>query len=247
MSGSASASNSDPTASRADPAPGSGVDAAAGLDAAFFVRWLAAVDTAVAREADRLTELDAAIGDADHGSNLRRGFAAVTAALDADPPATPGAVLALAGRQLISTVGGASGPLYGTLLRRTGKELGDARQVSAVRLGVALRAGVAAVAQLGGAAPGDKTMLDALGPGADALGAGDADDATASAPAGAGGGDAELFAVASAAAEEGARATVELRARKGRASYLGERSVGHLDPGAASSVLLFAALAEVAR
>ncbi|WEV29576.1 dihydroxyacetone kinase subunit DhaL [Streptomyces sp. 71268] len=203
------------------------------MDAAFFLRWLAAAAAAVDREADRLTELDAAIGDADHGSNLRRGFAAVATALDAGPPGTPGAVLALAGRQLISTVGGASGPLYGTLLRRTGKELGDAQRVSVAELGAALRAGVAAVAQLGGSAPGDKTMLDALVPGADALGASDA--------AG------DPFDAVRAAAEEGARATEALRARKGRASYLGERSVGHLDPGASSSALLFATLAEVAR
>ncbi|MFT2018494.1 dihydroxyacetone kinase subunit DhaL [Streptomyces sp. 796.1] len=187
---------------------------------------MAAVAAAVDREADRLTELDAAIGDADHGSNLKRGFAAVATALDAEPPSTPGAVLTAAGRQLISTVGGASGPLYGTLLRRTGKTLGDAAEVDAAGFGAALRAGVAAVAQLGGAAPGDKTMLDALVPGSEAV------DAS--------------FAAALAAADAGARATVPLRARKGRASYLGERSVGHEDPGARSSVLLFAALVEVA-
>ncbi len=233
MSGTASASNSDPVPARAHPDAGSGGSPDEGLDAAFFLRWLAAVAAAVGREADRLTALDAAIGDADHGSNLRRGFTAVATALDADRPGTPGAVLALAGRQLISTVGGASGPLYGTLLRRTGKELGDARRVSVAELGAALRAGVAAVAQLGGSAAGDKTMLDALMPGADALGASDA--------AG------DPFGAARAAAEEGARATEALRARKGRASYLGERSVGHLDRGASSSALLFATLAEVAR
>lgn len=199
------------------------------LDTDFFRRWLALAAAAVDREADRLTELDSAIGDADHGSNLRRGFAAVTAALDAEPPATPGAVLVLAGRQLISSVGGASGPLYGTLLRRTGKELGDAPEAGPGRLAEALRAGVAAVAQLGGAAAGDKTMLDALEPAVAALG-----DTTGS------------FAAARDAAEAGALATVPLRARKGRASYLGERSVGHQDPGATSSALLIAALAQAA-
>ncbi|MEV4334532.1 dihydroxyacetone kinase subunit DhaL [Streptomyces sp. NPDC049597] len=199
------------------------------LDAAFFRRWLAAAAAAVDREADRLTELDSAIGDADHGTNLQRGFAAVVAALDKEPPAAPGAVLVLAGRQLISTVGGASGPLYGTLLRRAGKALGDDAEVSAGHLAKALRAGVAAVAQLGGAKAGDKTMLDALEPAVAALG-----DST------------DSFAAARDAAEQGALATVPLQARKGRASYLGERSIGHQDPGATSSALLVAALAETA-
>ncbi|KOV71987.1 dihydroxyacetone kinase [Streptomyces sp. NRRL WC-3723] len=181
---------------------------------------------AVSREAERLTALDSAIGDADHGSNLQRGFTAVTAVLEKEAPDTPGAVLTLAGRQLISTVGGASGPLYGTLLRRTGKALGDAAEVGEEELAAALRAGVEGVMTLGGAAPGDKTMIDALVPAVDALGTG--------------------FGAARAAAEEGARATIPLQARKGRASYLGERSIGHQDPGATSSALLIAALAETA-
>ncbi|MFF3322610.1 dihydroxyacetone kinase subunit DhaL [Streptomyces sp. NPDC002889] len=197
------------------------------LDADFFRRWLLTVAAAVDREADRLTELDSAIGDADHGINLRRGFTAVTAALEKETPATPGAVLVLAGRQLISSVGGASGPLYGTLLRRTGKALGDDAEVSAAQLADALRTGVAAVAQLGGAKAGDKTMLDALEPAVAALG-----DTT------------DSFAVARAAADQGALATVPLQARKGRASYLGERSIGHQDPGATSSALIVAALTE---
>ncbi|MEU8963260.1 dihydroxyacetone kinase subunit DhaL, partial [Streptomyces sp. NPDC048491] len=134
------------------------------LDAAFMRRWMSATAAAVDREASRLTDLDSAIGDADHGANLQRGFRAVTAVLDKEAPDTPGAVLALAGRQLISTVGGASGPLYGTLLRRTGKALGEAAEVSREQLAEALGAGVTAVAQLGGAAAGDKTMLDALLP-----------------------------------------------------------------------------------
>ncbi|MBP2580295.1 dihydroxyacetone kinase-like protein [Streptomyces sp. PvR006] len=197
------------------------------FDADFLVRWLAAVAEAVDREADRLTELDSAIGDADHGANLRRGFAAVTETLAKDPPATPGAVLTAAGRQLISTVGGASGPLYGTLLRRTGKALGDDERVTREELAGALGSGVAAVSQLGGAQVGDKTMLDALVPAVEGL--------------------RDSFGTGRAAAEEGALATVPLRARKGRASYLGERSVGHQDPGATSSALLFAALDETAR
>ncbi|MFF6804974.1 dihydroxyacetone kinase subunit DhaL [Streptomyces sp. NPDC012616] len=192
------------------------------LDADFFRRWMTATAASVDREADRLTALDSPIGDADHGSNLRRGFTAVTAALEKEAPGTPGAVLVLAGRQLISTVGGASGPLYGTLLRRTGKALGDAAEVDEQRFAEALRAGVDAVMQLGGAAPGDKTMIDALVPAVDAL--------------------AEGFAAARSAAGQGAEATTPLQARKGRASYLGERSIGHQDPGATSAALLVAAL-----
>ncbi|MGW8778146.1 dihydroxyacetone kinase subunit DhaL [Streptomyces sp. NPDC055796] len=195
-------------------------------DAEFFLRWMTVAGDAVEREADRLTELDSPIGDADHGSNLLRGFTAVRAALAADPAASPGAVLVLAGRTLISTVGGASGPLYGTLLRRTGKELGEAAEVSDEDLRKALYAGVGAVAQLGGAAPGDKTMLDALVPGVTALSG--------------------SYRAAADAAEHGARATVPMQARKGRASYLGERSIGHQDPGATSAALLLGALADVA-
>ncbi|MFF3330684.1 dihydroxyacetone kinase subunit DhaL [Streptomyces sp. NPDC002888] len=194
------------------------------LDAEFFRRWMTATAASVDREAERLTALDSPIGDADHGTNLQRGFTAVTAVLEKEPPASPGAVLTLAGRQLISTVGGASGPLYGTLLRRTGKALGDAAEVGEEQLAEALRAGVDAVMALGGAAPGDKTMIDALVPAVDALGDG--------------------FAAARAAAEQGAVATTPLQARKGRASYLGERSIGHQDPGATSAALLIAALLE---
>lgn len=196
------------------------------LDAEFFRRWMTATAASVDREAERLTALDSPIGDADHGSNLQRGFTAVVTVLEKEAPGTPGGVLTLAGRQLISTVGGASGPLYGTLLRRTGKALGDAGEVSADQLAEALRVGVDAVMTLGGAAPGDKTMIDALVPAVDALG--------------------DSFAAARTAAEEGAVATTPLQARKGRASYVGERSIGHQDPGATSAALLIAGLAEAA-
>lgn len=196
------------------------------LDTDFFRRWMTAVAASVERKADHLTELDSAIGDADHGSNLQRGFTAVTEVLEKDAPVTPGAVLTLAGRQLISTVGGASGPLYGTLLRRTGKALGDDDEVTQDQLARAFAAGVAAVGQLGGAQAGDKTMLDALLPAAEAL--------------------ATSFDGAANAARAGAEATVPLQARKGRASYLGERSIGHQDPGATSSALLVEALAATA-
>ncbi|MFE0424726.1 dihydroxyacetone kinase subunit DhaL [Streptomyces sp. NPDC058953] len=200
------------------------------LDAEFFRRWLTDAAGLVDREAGRLTELDSAIGDADHGANLQRGFAAVTQVLADEAPATPGAVLVTAGKALISKVGGASGPLYGTLLRRTGKALGDAAEVTPGEFAAALGAGVAAVAALGGAKAGDKTMLDALEPAVAALG-----DST------------DTFAAARDAAERGALDTVPLLARKGRASYLGERSIGHEDPGAASSALLLAALAGAVR
>ncbi|MEU5143119.1 dihydroxyacetone kinase subunit DhaL [Streptomyces sp. NPDC021139] len=196
------------------------------LDADFFRRWMTAVTALVDREAERLTALDSPIGDADHGSNLQRGFTAVAATLEKEAPDTPGAVLIRAGRQLISTVGGASGPLYGTLLRRTGKALGDSPEVSAEQLAEALRVGVDAVRTLGGAAPGDKTMVDALVPAVDALG--------------------DSFAAARTAAVDGAEATTPMQARKGRASYLGERSIGHQDPGATSAALLFEALKETA-
>ncbi|MFH8619448.1 dihydroxyacetone kinase subunit DhaL [Streptomyces sp. NPDC017979] len=197
------------------------------LDADFCRRWMQAAATLIDREVDRLTELDSAIGDADHGANMQRGFTAVTEALAQQGTGSPGEVLVLAGRQLISKVGGASGPLYGTLLRRTGKELGDAVEVTPAQFAAALRAGVAAVAQLGGARAGDKTMLDALEPAVAAL-----DDTT------------DSFDAARAAAEQGTLETVPMQARKGRASYLGERSIGHEDPGAASSALLVAALAQ---
>jgi dihydroxyacetone kinase-like protein len=196
------------------------------LDADFFRRWMTATAASVDREAEHLTALDSPIGDADHGSNLQRGFRAVTAVLEKEAPDTPGAVLMLAGRQLVSTVGGASGPLYGTLLRRTGKALGDGAEVSEEELARALRTGVDAVMALGGAAPGDKTMIDTLVPAVDALG--------------------DSFAAARAAAQQGAEATTPLQARKGRASYLGERSIGHQDPGATSAALLVAALSEAA-
>jgi dihydroxyacetone kinase-like protein len=206
------------------------------VDAGYLRRWLALATQDVEREARRLTELDSAIGDADHGTNMRRGFTAASAAVDKAPPDTPGGVLTLVGRQLISTVGGASGPLYGTLLRTAGKRLGDGASAEPRELAEALRAGVEGVGRLGGAAPGDKTMLDALFPAVDAL--------AFALDSGAGLGAA--LEAARIAADEGAAATVPMLARKGRASYLGQRSVGHQDPGATSSALLVAAFAKAA-
>lgn len=195
-------------------------------------QWMERFSELVTADADRLTRLDSEIGDGDHGSNLARGMKAAVAALDADLP--PGKVLMTAGRTLVSKTGGASGPLYGTALRRAGKALGDASEMSAADLGAALRAALDGVRELGKAEEGDKTMVDALTP------------AVAAYEAAAGEGLAAAAQAALDAAEKGAEATVPLQARKGRASYLGPRSIGHLDPGAASTVLLFRALADAA-
>jgi dihydroxyacetone kinase-like protein len=202
------------------------------VDASVFRAWLASAAEVIEANRDRLTQLDSAIGDADHGTNLARGFAAVLAALDAKSPATPGAVLTVAGATLISKVGGASGPLYGMAFRRAGQALGTAEDVDLPALAQALDAALAGVQQLGKANEGDKTLVDALAPATRALAKAAAEGA---APAAA-------LAAAAAAAAEGAAATVPLEARKGRASYLGPRSVGHEDPGAASTVLILGAL-----
>jgi phosphoenolpyruvate---glycerone phosphotransferase subunit DhaL len=203
------------------------------VDTRLVVDWLREAARVVRAERDYLTELDAAIGDADHGVNLDRGFSAVVNALTEAVPATPGAVLALAGRTLISSVGGASGPLYGTLLREAAKVFGDNPAVDTAALSAALQAGLSGVQRVGGAAKGDKTMVDALIPACAAM--------TSAVESGL----AEAVRAAATAAEEGARATMPLEAHKGRASYLGPRSVGHQDPGATSTALLLAALQHV--
>jgi dihydroxyacetone kinase-like protein len=188
---------------------------------------------AVREQRDYLTQLDAAIGDGDHGTNMDRGFAAVEKALagqNGDLP--PGRLLIVAGKTLVSTVGGASGPLWGSALRAAGRSLGDAESFEGDALAGALDAAIAAVVDLGAAAPGDKTMVDALMPAAESLRR--ALDAGAPLQ--------DAIAEASEAAEEGAKATVPLLARKGRASYLGERSIGHQDPGATSAALILRAL-----
>ncbi|WP_067831720.1 dihydroxyacetone kinase subunit DhaL [Actinomadura kijaniata] len=195
-------------------------------------RWVRTAAERVAADAERLTRLDAAIGDGDHGHNLERGFTAAVAALPGDAP--PGKVLVAAGRALVSKTGGASGPLYGTALRRAGKALGDTAEIDAAALATALRAALDGVTELGRAAQGDKTMVDALAPAVAAFEQARDD-----------GGDLAACARAAAdAAERGAEATVPLQAHKGRASYLGERSKGHMDPGAASTALLLRALAD---
>ena len=202
------------------------------LDAAGMRAWVAAVATAVAAERDRLTELDAAIGDGDHGVNLTRGFTAVTTALEGSDADTPGGVAILVGRTLISSVGGASGPLYGTFFRAMGKAFGRGGALDAEQVQAGLAAGLDGIGKLGSAVPGDKTMVDALTPALAAWEADVVDGGTLSTAA----------AAAAAAAAEGAEATIPMEARRGRASYLGPRSVGHEDPGAASSALVLAAL-----
>ena len=179
-----------------------------------------------------LTDLDAAIGDADHGINMARGMTAVRDKLVAQPVNTLGELFKTVGMTLVSTVGGASGPLYGTFFLRLGTSLGDAETVGGVALADALRAGLEGVVARGKAQPGDKTMVDALVPAVDAF------DTTQDAS-----GDVAAAATAAAqAAAAGRDATIPLVARKGRASYLGERSAGHLDPGATSTAVLFADL-----
>jgi dihydroxyacetone kinase phosphoprotein-dependent L subunit len=205
--------------------------------------WIRRAAELVAADAERLTRLDAEIGDGDHGLNLNRGFTAAVAALPGDSP--PGKVLIAAGRAIVSKTGGASGPLYGTALRRAGKALGDAESVDAEGLGAALRAALEGVQELGEAVEGDKTMVDALIPAVAAY-----ESVLESPPDGRAAAPSARIAAATRAAYEaaakGAEATIPLQARKGRASYLGPRSIGHEDPGAASTTLILRALAEVA-
>jgi dihydroxyacetone kinase-like protein len=205
----------------------------AAVEAGLVTTWMREVATAVQAESAHLTQLDAAIGDGDHGVNMERGFTAVEKALAGqDAEAPPGQLLILCGKTIVSTVGGASGPLWGTALRHAGRSLGDAESFDSEQLTDALQAAVDGIVELGAAAPGDKTMIDALTPAVDAL-----REAVAS-----GQPLDKALAVAADAAEEGARATVPMQARKGRASYLGERSIGHQDPGATSSALIVRAL-----
>jgi phosphoenolpyruvate---glycerone phosphotransferase subunit DhaL len=202
------------------------------MDAATITSWMREIDVAVRAERDHLVQLDAAIGDGDHGTNMTRGFEAVVLALDADGGLAPGKLLILAGRTLVSTVGGASGPLWGSALRSGGRVLGDQPNFDGGQLVEVLAAALASVKDLGTAAVGDKTMVDALEPAVDALRGGLADGASLD----------QALDAAVTAAENGMRATIPLQARKGRASYLGERSVGHQDPGATSTALILRAL-----
>jgi dihydroxyacetone kinase-like protein len=208
------------------------------FDAASARLWLERLGDALTEHADELTRLDAAIGDADHGTNMARGFRAVrervlngTAAADADVAG----LFRQTGMALISTVGGAGGPLYGTLFVRMGQAADGKDGLTLLDVRDALAAGLKGVVDRGKAERGDKTMVDALGPAVEAL---DAAVAAGRAPG-------EAMRAAADAAESGAAATTPMLARKGRASYLGPRSVGHQDPGATSSALLLRTMAEI--
>jgi dihydroxyacetone kinase-like protein len=198
------------------------------------IAWARATAAAVDRDAAALTRLDQAIGDGDHGINLKRGFGAVLERLPEAGAGDLAGVFRAISMALIGKVGGASGPLYGSFYLAIGKQLGTATEVGDAELAKALRAGYDAVVARGKAQPGDKTMLDAMGPALDALDAA----IDAGRPLG------EALDEATAAAEAGVQATIPLVARKGRASYLGERSAGHQDPGATSTHLVFKTLAD---
>lgn len=206
-----------------------------------LARWMRDFARAVTAHKDLLTSLDSAIGDGDHGTNMDRGMTAVLATLDSpasegpasEGPVSPAALLKQVGMSLVSKVGGASGPLYGTFFLRMAAAVGTADTLDDVVFGAALRAGLVGVMHRGKAEPGDKTMVDALAPAVDAF------DAAQAAGAGLG---AALRAAASAA-DVGRESTAPMLARKGRASYLGERSIGHVDPGASSAALLITAAA----
>jgi dihydroxyacetone kinase-like protein len=196
-------------------------------------KWIRAFAALVAEQRGYLTELDSAIGDADHGINMDRGLRAVLEQLDSTRPATADELFKLVGLTLVSSVGGASGPLYGTFFLRLGAASGTATGLSTDDLAKALRAGLDGLAARGKPELGDKTMYDALHPALEALEA---------ALAG-GAGSSEAFDAAAAACRVGRDATIPMVARKGRASYLGERSAGHQDPGATSAALLLDAAA----
>jgi phosphoenolpyruvate---glycerone phosphotransferase subunit DhaL len=195
--------------------------------------WLRLIDEGLMEQRGYLTELDSAIGDGDHGTNLARGGAATSAKVDSEQPAQLDQLFRLVGMTLISSVGGASGPLYGTFFLRMSLSVGPRTELTPVQLADALEAGVAGIVERGKPELGDKTMYDAMEPAVRAFRAGVANGNVASAAS-----------AASLAAAQGMDATSDMVARKGRASYLGDRSVGHIDPGAASAALMFAALAE---
>jgi len=196
--------------------------------------WIRAFAAVVAENKEYLTELDAAIGDADHGINMNRGMQAVLGKMDAGEPADIGALLKTVGMTLVSTVGGAGGPLYGTLFLQMGTSATGKSDLSGDDWAAALAAGVAGVQRRGKAELGDKTMIDALVPAVEAVSSALADGSTLD----------EALRRSAEAAQEGMTATIPLVARKGRASYLGERSANHQDPGATSSWLLLRTAAE---
>lgn len=207
------------------------------IDARFINSWMSYAADALHDACPLLTELDAARGDADHGFNMDRGFRAISDALTAAPPATADQALLAAAAVLRKTMGGTTGPLWATALRRIGKALGPTDPATPEQLAAAVQAAGDGVADIGEAREGDNTMLDAIYPAARALQArlnDGADLVTA-------------LAAAATAAEAGAQATAERAAAKGRASYLGDRAIGRPDPGATSAALVIAALYDAAR
>jgi dihydroxyacetone kinase-like protein len=203
------------------------------VDLAALTDWIREFARVIGENAQLLSDLDAAIGDADHGINMERGMTAVLGSLDETTPADMAALCKQVGMTLVKSVGGASGPLYGTFFLRMAGPLGATDDVHATDFAAALRAGVEGVVQRGRAESGDKTMYDALAPALDALDAALASGADLS----------KALSDAAVAAQSGRDATESMVARKGRASYLGQRSVGHQDPGATSSAMLIAAAA----
>ena len=204
------------------------------VDREDVLRWLGALQQVFSQNAQRLTDLDSAVGDGDFGFSLDRGFTAVQAELTANPPADIRSAFQNVAATLIKTMGGSSGPLLGTFFLRAGAASAGKSGLEPADVVAAFQAGVDGLQQRGKAAPGDKTMLDALLPAMDAM---------RGALQG-GGGLTEILERGAAAAEAGMRATISMQARKGRASYLGERSVGHQDPGATAAHLLLKAAAE---
>ena len=200
-------------------------------------KWLEALQRVYAESGERLTELDSAIGDADHGISMDRGFTAVKADLETHAAGDISATLQGAAAVLIRSMGGAAGPLYGTFFLRAGAACKGKAELSAADWVAMFQAGVAGVQQRGKAAAGDKTMLDALFPALEAMRKGMEN----------GGSLAEVLDAGAAAAEAGMLGTIPMQARKGRASYLGARSIGHQDPGATSSYLLVKAAADAGR
>ena len=196
--------------------------------------WIKAYAAAIAADKDALTQLDAQIGDGDHGANMHRGFQAVLAKLPGVADKDIGSIFKTVGMTLVSTVGGAGGPLYGTFFMQLGTATSGKMEMTLADWSAALQAGVDGVVMRGKANPGDKTMVDALLPAAAALKAAAANGAALP----------SALRMAEQAGREGMVATIPLVARKGRASYLGERSAGHQDPGATSSYLLLRTAAE---
>ena len=201
------------------------------VDTAALTRWIQAFAERISEHEEELTRLDSAIGDADHGANMNRGMRAVLAKLDGGAPSV---LLKQVGMTLVSTVGGASGPLYGTFFLRMAAAIGDRETLDAAGFAAALRAGVEGIVARGKPELGDKTMYDALAPAVDALDTALAEGADLG----------TALRAATTAAARGRDATTGMLARKGRASYLGERSVGHQAPGATSATLLIAAAAD---